>query len=101
MHFEILRRNKFTANIIAQPFQTHDGLVGAGFRLENIIVDPVKIKVLDAEQGPKDMVLCYPGEVTKIKMKVDKAGRYVWHCHILSHEDHEMMRPFHVGPGPY
>jgi hypothetical protein len=24
----------------------------------------------------------------------------VWHCHILSHEDHEMMRPFQVGPIP-
>ncbi|MCW8995710.1 MAG: T9SS type A sorting domain-containing protein, partial [Psychromonas sp.] len=23
-----------------------------------------------------------------------------WHCHILSHEDHEMMRPYHVGPLP-
>jgi len=36
------------------------------------------------------MVLCYPGEVTRIKMKFDKAGRYVWHCHILAHEDSEM-----------
>ena len=26
----------------------------------------------------------------------DKPGDYVWHCHILSHEDNEMMRPFTV-----
>ena len=26
----------------------------------------------------------------------DKPGRYVWHCHILSHEDHKMMRPYRV-----
>jgi hypothetical protein len=26
----------------------------------------------------------------------DFAGRYVWHCHILEHEDNEMMRPFDV-----
>jgi FtsP/CotA-like multicopper oxidase with cupredoxin domain len=24
----------------------------------------------------------------------------VWHCHIVEHEDNEMMRPFHVGPIP-
>jgi spore coat protein A, manganese oxidase len=23
-------------------------------------------------------------------------GRYVWHCHLLEHEDNEMMRPFDV-----
>jgi spore coat protein A len=23
-------------------------------------------------------------------------GRYVWHCHILEHEDNEMMRPYEV-----
>jgi spore coat protein A len=23
-------------------------------------------------------------------------GRYVWHCHILEHEDNEMMRPYDV-----
>lgn len=27
-----------------------------------------------------------------------RPGEYVYHCHILSHEDHEMMRPFRVGP---
>jgi len=101
VHFEILGRNKFTADVVEQPVHTHDGGVGVGFRIENIVVDPAKIGVLNAEQGPKDMVLCYPGEVTRIKMKFDKPGRYVWHCHILSHEDSEMMRPFHVGPGPF
>jgi FtsP/CotA-like multicopper oxidase with cupredoxin domain len=44
------------------------------------------------------MVIALPGEVTRIKMRFDKPGRFVWHCHILSHEDHEMMRPYHVGP---
>ncbi|MEZ4776748.1 MAG: multicopper oxidase domain-containing protein [Bacteroidia bacterium] len=50
--------------------------------------------------GPKDTALMYPGQVTRIKAKFDLPGRYVWHCHILSHEDHEMMRPYHVGPLP-
>jgi len=25
-------------------------------------------------------------------------GRYVWHCHILEHEDNEMMRPYEIVP---
>ncbi|HWQ88565.1 MAG TPA: multicopper oxidase domain-containing protein [Desulfitobacteriaceae bacterium] len=52
------------------------------------------------ETGFKDTVLAYPGQITRIKAKFDKAGRYVWHCHILEHEDNEMMRPYLVEPGP-
>ena len=50
------------------------------------------------ETSWKDTVQAYPGEVTRIIAKFDKLGRYVWHCHILEHEDHEMMRPFMVEP---
>ncbi len=52
------------------------------------------------ETGYKDTVISYPGEVTRVKMKFDLAGFYVWHCHIVDHEDNEMMRPYHVGPIP-
>jgi FtsP/CotA-like multicopper oxidase with cupredoxin domain len=52
------------------------------------------------ETGWKDTVLAYPGEVTKVIAHFDNAGLYVWHCHILEHEDNEMMLPFCVGkPG--
>jgi bilirubin oxidase len=37
-----------------------------------------------------------PNEVTFIKVKFDIAGKYVWHCHILEHEDNDMMRPYGV-----
>jgi spore coat protein A len=46
--------------------------------------------------GPKDVVTALPGLVTKIRVKFDKQGEYAWHCHMLSHEDHEMMRKFKV-----
>jgi spore coat protein A, manganese oxidase len=52
------------------------------------------------EKGFKDTVIALPGEVTRIKAKFDLPGKYVWHCHILSHEDNEMMRPYYVGPLP-
>jgi spore coat protein A len=41
-----------------------------------------------------------PGEVTRVIAKFDREGLYVWHCHILSHEEHDMMRPFYVGTVP-
>jgi len=57
--------------------------------------DPV-LPELD-EKGWKDTWVTYPGQVTRVIAKFDLAGKYVWHCHILSHEDHEMMRPLIVG----
>lgn len=52
------------------------------------------------EKGLKDTVIAYPGEITRIKAKFDIPGLYVWHCHIVEHEDNEMMRPYCVGtPG--
>ena len=49
------------------------------------------------ETGFKDTVIAYPGEITRIKARFDKAGLFVWHCHIVEHEDNEMMRPYRVG----
>jgi bilirubin oxidase len=49
------------------------------------------------ETGPKDTVAAYPGQVTRVKVRFDLPGYYVWHCHILEHEDNEMMRPLRVG----
>jgi len=48
------------------------------------------------EYGYKDTVIAYPGETTRIKARFDTAGLFVWHCHILEHEDGEMMRPYKV-----
>ncbi len=45
------------------------------------------------ESGYKDIVIAYPGEITRVKAKFDLPGLYVWHCHIVEHEDNEMMRP--------
>lgn len=51
------------------------------------------------ESGWKDTVRADPGAITRILVPFEGfAGRYVWHCHILEHEDNEMMRPFEVLP---
>jgi FtsP/CotA-like multicopper oxidase with cupredoxin domain len=69
------------------------------------------------EAAWKDTILMHPGEVTRILVKVcpqDIANPvvghnyfpfdptadpgYLWHCHILEHEENDMMRPFMVTP---
>jgi FtsP/CotA-like multicopper oxidase with cupredoxin domain len=52
------------------------------------------------EAGLKDTVIAYPEEVTRVKALFDRPGLFVWHCHILEHEDNEMMRPYFIGPNP-
>ena len=72
-------------------------------------VDPNAPKLApEANERPawKDTIKTYPGTVTRIIAKFDlpagtkaKPGdkfHYIWHCHILDHEDNEMMRPFDV-----
>lgn len=86
--------------LVTQPVVQHNGLLGNGFRLVNLtygasVPQPAEY----VENAPKDMVTALPNQITRIKATFDKPGRYVWHCHILSHEDHEMMRVLHVGPG--
>jgi len=49
------------------------------------------------EMGWKDTVQAHAGMVTRIIARFEGyVGRYVWHCHILEHEDNEMMRPYEV-----
>jgi spore coat protein A len=75
---------------------------------------------LPQEAGWKDTVIMYPGQVTRIMVRwaptdlpantpaanaffpFDPNGGhgYVWHCHIIDHEDNEMMRPDAVTPNP-
>ncbi len=50
------------------------------------------------ETGFKDTVIAYPGQVTRVRAQFNKAGQFVWHCHIVEHEDNEMMRPYRIGP---
>jgi spore coat protein A, manganese oxidase len=50
------------------------------------------------ESGFKDTVIAYPGQVTRVRGRFNTPGQFVWHCHIVEHEDNEMMRPYRIGP---
>jgi spore coat protein A, manganese oxidase len=56
------------------------------------------------ERGFKDTVKANPSQLTTIRAKYDlptgvtAPQTYVYHCHILEHEDNDMMRPFTVMP---
>jgi FtsP/CotA-like multicopper oxidase with cupredoxin domain len=98
VHFDVVSRESFTADLVEIDISQHDGEHASGFKLANI-AHAGDIRAADpAERGPKDVVTMLPGEVTRVRMTFDKPGRYVWHCHILSHEDHDMMRAYQVGP---
>lgn len=84
VHFEILGRKPFTA----EDFDDQG----------NYIYNPDQLTPpLPYEQGLKDTVSAFPGEVTTIAVHFkNHIGHYVWHCHILEHEDNDMMRPLKV-----
>jgi spore coat protein A len=51
------------------------------------------------EKGWKDVSQSPPGMITRIIVPFfPYTGLYVWHCHMLEHEDYEMMRPYQVLP---
>ncbi|HSO19982.1 MAG TPA: multicopper oxidase domain-containing protein, partial [Desulfosarcina sp.] len=72
-----------------------DGEVVQPVQLDGVVTPPEPW-----ETGFKDTVTAYPGQVTRIRAQFNTPGQFVWHCHIVEHEDNEMMRPFHVGPIP-
>jgi FtsP/CotA-like multicopper oxidase with cupredoxin domain len=53
-----------------------------------------------SETGLKDTVIAYPDQITRVKLTFYVPGLFVWHCHIVEHEDNEMMRPYFIGQMP-
>jgi spore coat protein A len=83
--FEVVNREGLVLNA--------EGEVAEPIQLDGTISPPEP-----SESGFKDTVIAYPGQVTRIKGRFTKPGQFVWHCHIVEHEDNEMMRPYRIGP---
>ena len=92
--FRVVNRQAFVGTITDK----HTGdITGKVLSNVSLVAGSVR-KPGDWESGYKDTVQTFPGEVTRIRVRFTKAGEYVYHCHILSHEDHEMMRRYIVLP---
>ena len=83
VRFQILDRRRFDF----ETYRTSKKLVFTG---PSVPPDP-------HEAGWKDTVRADVLMATRIIVRFEGyAGRYVWHCHVLEHEDNEMMRPYEV-----
>ena len=75
------------------------GATRATVRVGEAPDDDIPHALDDNERGLKDTVRVNANEVVDIVVRFGTfAGRYMYHCHILEHEDHDMMRPFIVMP---
>jgi spore coat protein A len=95
--FQVLDRHG-AAVAIADGGITATG-TSATVRIGDVLDDGIPHALDDNERGRKDTVRVNPNEVVDIVVRFAIfSGRYMYHCHILEHEDHDMMRPFVVMP---
>ena len=83
--FEVVNREGLILNA--------EGEVAEPIQLDGTITAPEPW-----ETGFKDTVIAYPARSLASKARFAKPGQFVWHCHIVEHEDNEMMRPYRIGP---
>jgi FtsP/CotA-like multicopper oxidase with cupredoxin domain len=108
-HFEVMGRQPFDAVAYEGALAAARAAVPAGDRLDPkdypdlapFILGP-EVPAPGREKGAKDTVIANPGEITRIRLTVELPpgtegpARFVYHCHILEHEENEMMRPLLV-----
>ncbi|MFA0813160.1 multicopper oxidase family protein [Microbulbifer epialgicus] len=112
VEFSILNRQQaFYGELIMKPQVNPSDpfgelIIGARIDPKEFKLTGQKILPQPNEAGRKDTVITLPGYVTRIKANFDCTGidctngEYVWHCHLLSHEDYDMMRPLKMYESP-
>jgi FtsP/CotA-like multicopper oxidase with cupredoxin domain len=94
---ELIARHPATVQVDHTATNARD--TSASVRIGEAPDDGIPHTIDDNERGFKDTVRVNANEVVDIAVLFDTyAGRYMYHCHILEHEDHDMMRPFVVTP---
>jgi spore coat protein A, manganese oxidase len=112
VQFQILNRQKFNTTKYATAFTAANPVLGAQTYAPVSPTPYLKDGVIlpdPNERGWKDTFRMNPGEVTRILVRwapqdgspafaFDATAEpgYVWHCHILEHEENDMMRPYHL-----
>jgi FtsP/CotA-like multicopper oxidase with cupredoxin domain len=95
--FQILARRPIRYEVL-------DGCIGerdlaATVTVERDPDDELDHAIDENERGLKDTVRVNPNEIVEIAVRFTTySGRYMYHCHILEHEDRDMMRPFVTMP---
>jgi spore coat protein A, manganese oxidase len=122
VQFQLLNRQDFDAAGYMKKWEEVNGMVPLMHPTIEVPVEPFlapgePIKPDDNELGWKDTIRMNPNQVTRIRVRFApqdvpaggvKPGEnlypfnpttepgYVWHCHILDHEDNEMMRRYKI-----
>jgi spore coat protein A len=104
--FQVIGRTPFDAEAYEDANENRDGDgVPGGIDPTPFATGPM-LPPDPSERGFKDTVKANPGQFTTIRARhelpagVTAPQTYVYHCHILEHEDNDMMRPFTVMPEP-
>jgi spore coat protein A len=97
VHFQVLDRTPFDKEAY---MEAQDEYLDEGGELPDpfdfATGEPIPAEAWEA--GWKETVIASPDMITRLIANFDMEGLYVWHCHILEHEDNDMMRPFLVLP---
>ena len=102
VNFQVVGRTPFDAEAYGAAFGTPDGVPG-GIDPTPFATGPMR-PADPTERGFKETVKANPGELTTIRAQYDLPDgvsapqTYVYHCHIVEHEDNDMMRPYTVIP---
>jgi FtsP/CotA-like multicopper oxidase with cupredoxin domain len=95
--FQILSRRPIRYEIPEDGIGDRD--LTAVITLERDPEDKLDHTIDDNERGLKDTIRVNPNEIVEIAVRFTTySGRYMYHCHILEHEDRDMMRPIVTMP---
>ena len=101
VQFQVIGRTPFNAEAYQEAYGDESNGVPGGIDPSPFATGPM-LPPDPTKRGFKDTVKVNPGYFTTIRIKFDlptgvtAPQNYVHHCHIVEHEDNDMMRPFTV-----